>query len=376
MKKILLLVIPFFLAACSGSFIKVDVKSDADGMFMYGYTAERNFFLDKVVGDSIIFKWENALYGSFAFNSAICYDSLLFVNDLSGKIFCFNYYTGKKKGQLKYRGSILTAPVFYKYNLIFPVSEYNDMNSYIISYDVTRGYENFKIPVSGKILSQPLLVKDKIFMLTESGLALLLNTRGDIEMQVETGVFSHSNPVSDGENIYWGTDDGRIISMKIGDTEIKKSSRISNFPLNSPVLHSDNLYITDENGGAFSISKKSFDIKWALKTMHKYRAAPVLDGKYMYMFSLDGFIISVSPDSGEIVNSANLNSFFNVVPLVTANYIIAPDFWGSLKFYDKETLEVKISRKFESRMKLTPILFRNHLLIGMDSGILQAYEIK
>lgn len=375
MKKSILIITVLFFAGCSSSFIKVELKIDPEGLSMYAPGPERNLYLAKQTGDSLKFKWESELYGSLAFNSVLCYDSLVFVNDLSGKIFTFNLHTGKKKGQLKYRGSILTTPIFHKNLLIFPVSEYNDMNSYIIGYDITRGVESFKLPIEGKVISQPLLVNEKVIMITESGTVIVLSARGVIEQKHRTRIFTHSSPAAFDGKIFWGSDDGRIVSLDLKAEKVVTGEKISSFPLNSPVIYKGNIFISDEKGGIFSVETHMLKVLWSGQTGNTYRTAPVHDGKELFLFSLNGNITTMNPETGAIIHSVNVKSFFNTLPLVTQNLIYAPDFWGALHIYDKNSLTLKKSLPFETRMKLTPVLFKNHLIIGMDSGIVQAYEV-
>lgn len=375
MKKILYLLLSFTVVGCSGSYIKIDVKSDQKHIPYFSGNPGRNHFSVIVLKDTVAFSWQNEMYGSFGFNSVVGYDSIVFVNDLSGKIFAYNIYTGKRAGQIKYRGTIAVSPMIHKNYIIFAVSEYNNSGSSIYSYDFSRGSERFKYNFTGKVLAEALLIKDQYFFITENGIIHFLDQTGTLLDTEETEHYTHSIPVMNSEYIFWGTDRGTILRYDIKTKSVSGRLKLSDFPLENGVVYNGIYYLMDNQGILYAISLTDFKMLWNLRTGTKSLAAPVHDGFALWITSQDGMILKVNPDSQSIVKTLQLQGYFNTAPLVLANTLIFAAHSGKLLIIDKESLHIRQEIVFDARMKLIPVIFNGYLFVGVDSGLLQAYKV-
>ena len=119
MKKIIIILSFSLIVGCSSSYIKVPVPKSENSYDMFGKTGKREFYIAQSIGDSLIKKWEAETNGSFPNSSITVYDSLVFINDLSGRVYCIGLNTGKTLGQLKNKGAVYTSPVIDNSTLIF-----------------------------------------------------------------------------------------------------------------------------------------------------------------------------------------------------------------------------------------------------------------
>jgi hypothetical protein len=94
--KIFSVLVLLLISGCARSVIKYATKLDETPYQMYGKTPSREFYLPENISDSLVLKWESEANGSFPNSSVSIYEDLVFINDLSGRIFCFDIETGKK----------------------------------------------------------------------------------------------------------------------------------------------------------------------------------------------------------------------------------------------------------------------------------------
>ena len=93
--KILIIAVTFLIGGCTRSVIKYSAKLDEHPYQMFGKIPSREFFVPEVFSDSLSLKWENEMYGSFLNSSVSIYSDLVFINDLAGRVFCYQFDTGK-----------------------------------------------------------------------------------------------------------------------------------------------------------------------------------------------------------------------------------------------------------------------------------------
>jgi len=138
--KILLIIIPIMLFGCARSIIKYSTKLDENPYQMFGKNPSREFYVPQSISDSLILKWENDSYGSFQNSSVSVYGDLVFVNDLSGRVFCFQFDTGKEIGYVKYGGgSVFSTPILYKSYIVLLLLKKMTMSVNMFAMIIMRG---------------------------------------------------------------------------------------------------------------------------------------------------------------------------------------------------------------------------------------------
>ena len=92
--KFIMFILILLIAGCATSLIRTAAHKDEGAYTAFGKDPGRQFFINERVTDSLSLKWQNDANGSFTNSSVLVYDSLVFVNDLSGRIFCYNFADG------------------------------------------------------------------------------------------------------------------------------------------------------------------------------------------------------------------------------------------------------------------------------------------
>jgi eukaryotic-like serine/threonine-protein kinase len=364
------------ICGCSFSVINIESYLGSDPYSMFGKTTERTFYYPITISDSMKKKWHAEINGGFPNSSVSFCDKYVFVNDLSGRVYCFNIDTGEKIGKLKNKGYVYSTPVIDQ-NLLIYVCAIGDENaSYLYYYDLRKSQSIREVKITGRVLTELLKTKRGIIFTTENGIVYCYDFFGEKLWETNTGEVAYSSPAQKDSTIVFGNNKGEIISVNAVNGKLQYRVQIGGCFFGGATIKSSDVFLGDDNGNLYSINYESGKLNWSLCTGSKIRMTPVFDGSNVYVGNLHGDFFSIGKTSGKINWQNKLGSLFNITPVVTNNYIILPDQNEKLYFVDKNSGIIKKTYRFEGRMKLSPVIKNNNiLLIGYDNGVLEAYEI-
>ena len=374
--KIFSLAILLLVAGCARSGIKYAAKSDENPYRMFGKEPARVFYFPQNVSDSLVLKWQSDVYGGFTNSSVSAYDDLVFVNDLAGRIFCFNIETGKSIGYLKYSsGSVFSTPIPLRSKIIFPVALEKENLTELIIYDYNLGKELEDIELPGRVVTQMLVSDDDdVLFTTEVGIAYRFNSNGRKKWETHTRIPTRSSPVLTNDLFIFGNDKGEIIALDAATGDSVYARKIDGHFFSGLTVSENIIYAGNENGNVYALNANNGDLIWQFDTGFRIKMEAAVDEHNAYIGNLNGSFFSINKNTGELNWETKSESIFNVTPLVTSNIIILPNVLFSFLLLDKETGEIKKSIRLDGRAKLSPVIHRNTLFIGFDDGVLRAYE--
>ena len=374
-QKLILLLIPILVASCARSIIKYSTKLDDNPYQMFGKIPSREFYVQEIISDSLIMKWENDAYGSFQNSSVSIYDDLVFVNDLSGRVFCFQFDTGKEIGYVKYGGgSVLSTPIVYKNNIVFAVADEGDNVSDYVCYDYNEGKEVRKVEVLGRALTQMIADSSGVYFTTEIGSAYKFAVRGRKIWETHTRIPTRSSPALYDSLFIFGNDNGEIIGLNIESGDSVYAKKIGGSFFSGLTISEDVIYVGNNNGYLYALNYSNGEIIWQFNSKARIFMNPAIDGDNVYFGNSEGGFFSLEKNSGKLNWKVNFRGILDSTPLITQNRIILPDKLFAVHFLDKETGEIKKSVSIGGRAKLTPVIHNNTLFIGFDDGVVRAYE--
>ena len=360
---------------CARSIIKYSTKLDENPYQMFGKNPSREFYVPQSISDSLILKWENDAYGSFQNSSVSVYSDLVFVNDLSGRVFCFQFDTGKEIGYVKYGGgSVFSTPILYKNNIVFAVAEEDDNISEYVCYDYNEGKEVKTEEVLGRALTQMIADTTGVYFTTEIGSAYKFTVRGRKLWETHTRIPTRSSPALNDTLIIFGNDNGEIIALNIDNGDSVYAKNIGGAFFSGLTISNDIIYVGNNNGILYALNYSDGEIIWQFDSNARILMNPAIDDKNVYFGNSEGAFFSVSRDNGELNWMINFPGLLDATPLITENRILLPDKLFAVHLIEKETGEIVKSISLEGRAKLTPVIHNNTLFIGFDDGVIRAYE--
>jgi eukaryotic-like serine/threonine-protein kinase len=374
--KILLLVVLLLISGCARSLIKYATKLDDNPYRMYGKIPSRDFYLPANISDSLVLKWESEVNGGFPNSSVSIYEDLVFINDLSGRIFCFNIESGKRIGSLKYSsGSVYSTPVPFRSKIIFPVAYEKENITELIIYDYNQGKELENIELPGRALTQMIAIDDDVLFTTEVGITFKFNSSGKKVWETHTRVPTRSSPALAGNLFIFGNDNGEIIALNSTSGDSVYVQNIGGHFFSGLTISENIIYAGNDNGFVYALDSKDGRIIWQFDTGARIKMEPSFDEQNIYIGNVNGNFYSLKKQNGNENWRTNFRGILNTTPLITGNIIILPNVLFEIHFLDKQSGNLIKSIPLDGRAKLSPVIHRNILFIGYDDGIIRAYEI-
>lgn len=376
LKKILIAIIfLLLLAGCGRSLIKVAAKLDENPYQMFGRVPEREFFVPVTVSDSLKLIWEQSANGSFPNSSVSIYDEYVFVNDLSGGVFCYRIEDGKQMGKLKYKGAVYSTPIPYKTNLIFPVALEKENFTELIFYDYTNGKEIKVVEeIPGRVLTEVIAVGDEIIFNTEVGAVYKFTSQGKKLWEKHTLTSTRCTPVYKDSLFIFGNDEGEIIALNYNSGDTVYVSEIGGQFYSGITISGSIMYVGNENGNLYAINFSDGKVIWQFNSGARILMNPAVDDENVIFGNLGGTLFSLNKKDGTLNWQQQFRGVLNATPLLTNNIIVLPDVFLAFHLIDKSTGEVLKTFPLDGRGKLSPVFYRGLLFIGFDNGILRAYE--
>ncbi len=374
--KIILILGFILLSGCTASRIQFDVKHDKNPYTMYGEVPSRNFYFPVEFSDSLIKKWEADINGNFPNSSVSIYSNLVFVNDLSGRVYCFNIDNGKDVGHLKLGSGVFTTPIINNFIVIAVSAERKDNESTLQYYDYKLGKLLKKSTVPGRVITELIKVNDGIIFTTDHGTVYKYNFNAFQDWKCETKKITHSSPASKYNLIVFGNDDGEITAVDAEKGKLKYRVKVGKPFFSSPTIIDKTIFIGNDNGNLYCLDLNTGKIIWSFQTGGRIIMTPAYDGKNIIIGNLKGELYSINIKSHQLNWKTNYDGAFNTTPLVSENLILQPGLDKNLLFVNKANGEIVKTMAFDGRVKLTPVYYKNTLFIGYDNGILEAYEFQ
>lgn len=362
------------IQSCAPSSIYLDVKKVSSSNSMFGKSETRNFYLPVSIGDSLKLKWEAEINGSFPNSSITTYENYIFINDLSGRIYCFDFETGKMSGLLRNSGAVYTTPVINEGVVIF-ASAHNDENiSDLYYYDFREGKLLYEKEVPGRIMTEIIKVQNGIIFNTENGKVFKYDFNGAKEWEYDTGSMIHSSPALGNNIIVFGNDNGEIIGINSKSGSLKYREKIGESFFSGAAVDDDIVYIGNNNGSLYVLNLSTGKIIWEYDTKWRIVMVPAFNDTDLFVGNLKGEFFSVKRKTGELNWKTETGGVLNATPLVTQNIIVLPDLNKSFHLIDVKNGEILKTIELEGRCKLSPVIYNDVLFIGYDNGVLRAYE--
>lgn len=362
------------LSGCAPSLIKVSVRTPENVHPMFGRVPERSFYTDAVVSDSLIPIWRGEMNGGLTNTSVTISDLLLFINDLSGRIYCFNAETGKVLGQLKVKGSVYTTPILHNYLVIFISTVAQDNKSTLHYYDFSTGKIINEILIQDIVNTDMIKTEDGIIFITESGTVYKYNLKGDEEFKIQTNVKTRSTPAVKGRTLIFGGLDGQLVAVDLTLMAVKYKKQIGSAFFSGGSFSSEMFFIGNDNGKMYAVNPGNGELLWQFDSGARITMTASQSDKNLVFGNLRGVIFSLTKSDGTLNWQNNTNGVFNSSPSIAGGRIFITDLNRKLLLIDYDTGNLIKEIPLDGRGKLTPVIFNNKLYTGFDDGQIQAYE--
>lgn len=341
---------------------------------MFGRIPERDFYMPVSISDSLALRWESSANGSFPASSVSIYDQFVFVNDLSGRIHCFNIEDGKQVGVLKFKGAVYSTPIPFQRIVVFPVALVKENLTELVFYNFEDGKEIDVIEIPGRVLTEMIALDDAIILTTEMGAVIKYSSRGKKLWETQTLVTTRSSPALKNDMVFFGNDDGEIIVLDAESGDSIYVAEIGGHFFSGITINEDILYAGNDNGNLYALDISDGSIIWEYDSGARILMTPAVDEENVIFGNLEGKFFSLNKIDGTANWITQFGGVLNSTPLLTDNLIVLPDVFLSFHLVNKSDGRTVKSFVLDGRAKHSPVYFKDVLFIGYDNGNLRAYD--
>ena len=155
------------------------------------------------------------------------------------------------------------------------------------------------IDTPGTVLGTPAVVGDRLFVATDGGAVVSLNTEnGEVVWSRDIGSPSDSAPAVAGDLVYMGTRDHRVIALDRSTGDLRWEHNLGNIVLGSSIVADGTLYIGSSNGRLEALDAANGTPRWSADANGWVVAHPATDGSVVAATSLGERFITVDPETG------------------------------------------------------------------------------
>lgn len=368
------LIISAIISACTQPIVFRNMSANLPGYYMFGKEPAREFYVKENLGDTLKLKWNAETSGSQYSTSVTIYNDIVFVTDLSGKLFAFNRENGKQFGYEKFSGAIPSAPVVSSLRLFFMVNNKEETYSTLTCFDFLSGKIMSESEIPGNVNNEIVKVNDAVIILSDDGIVYKYNLSGFRVWEKNTGSIARTIPACSSDNIYLVNQNGEFISLDLENGNENFRVKISGGFESGITVDGTSAYAGDNAGIIYCMNTKNGSVRWKYDTGSKIKSIPVYNEEYIYAGNLSGRVICLDKFSGKEIWKLETGGIINTTPLLLEDYLLQPNVNKHLDFIDAKSGRLAKRMGFDTRVKMSPVYYDGILYLGTDRGNISAYS--
>ncbi len=291
----------------------------SEGVIYVGDAENKFYAIDLKTGKKI---WSREVELGFL-GSAAVREGRVVVGDSDGVIHCMDAKTGDLLWKQKTEAEINSSPNFFKQSVLV-----GSQNGTLYRLDLRDGkiIWEYTIEASGGIQCAPTLEGKYTFVCGCDGKLHVIDVEnGSPRETIEIGDPTLSTPAVYGEDVYFGTEGAKLLSInwrqkKIDWTYQNPRRKISY--RSSPAVNSSAVVIGGRNQLVEKINRNTGESEWSFRTKGRVDCSPVIAGKRVYVGSSDGRLYGLDMESGDLVWSFDSGAGFTASPAVADGRLV------------------------------------------------------
>lgn len=185
-----------------------------------------------------------------------------------------------------------------------------------------------------------------------------------------------ASPSLGGNGLYFGTEDGQIVSLS-EDGKLNWKIKSGASFLNRGTVYGNRYYIVDSKGFLYAVNTLRPEIEWKIHTGKGMYSAPLIKYGKLFVATTSGKIIMLHPETGKTEWQIKIKSGIFSEPVVENGKIYCGSMDGTVTCIDyrRSAIEWEISTKARIAVS-SPVIHGNILFIANNRGTLYAIDKK
>ena len=143
----------------------------------------------------------------------------------------------------------------------------------------------------------------------------------------------------------------------------------------SPVPNGDDVYFGSDDGRLYKVDLHSGMLLWEFVTGDRIRSSPALVGNKVYVASYDGFLYAVDTESGQLAWKSPIGKFTRCSPAVANGKVYIGDEAGQMYCFDAATGAQAWKVALGGYISTCPLVTPEGIVFGSDQGNLALLDL-
>jgi len=162
---------------------------------------------------------------------------------------------------------------------------------------------------------------DFVYFASVLGIQAYSRVDGQEQLKYKAGSAPSSPVASDGQDLFFGTSEGRVVSVHLRDMQVNWQFATDGLVTAKPLLLGPNIYVVSAAGRVYAATKKNKAEVWTAGTTGPVRTAPAVYGSRLYVASLDQSVWCFDLVAGKTVWRTRLSTPLFGEPKATAGHV-------------------------------------------------------
>jgi outer membrane protein assembly factor BamB len=165
---------------------------------------------------------------------------------------------------------------------------------------------------------------DLVYFASVLSIQGLDRVNGDQRLDWRSPIAPSSPITSDGRELYFGTIDGRVVSVRQRDVLSSWQFGTDGLVTAEPVLQGPNLYVVSQMGQVLAAVQRNKTRIWQTKTSGPVQGAPAVGGGHLYVASMDQSLWCFDLETGRTIWRTRMSYPLPNGPHATAKHLYLP----------------------------------------------------
>lgn len=200
----------------------------------------------------------------------------------------------------------------------------------------------------------------------------------------------HSSPITDTNNVYFGTNDSIFYALDKSNGNLKWKFKTGGEIKSQAVLFNETIIINSTDGYIYSFDKTDGKVVWAFKTNGEksydlwdyYLSSPKIDQANVYLGSGDGHVYAINAETGKLIWKFKTGGIVHATPVVKDQKVFVGSYDGY--FYALDAKSGKLIWKFQTvgqryfpkgEIQRGAVIYKNSLIFGSRDFNIYALDI-
>lgn len=300
-------------------------------------------------------------------------DSFVFVASRDRRLICYHRDTGRQVFLRTFKGAVSGAVSIRDLKLYFQT----DLpDGYLYVTDINTKHKHQR-RAAGPADIAPILEKDQIFLFVQTGKAACYNPETGVrEWQTQLkGLFEYA-PVFQEPYIYVASVQGIVYKIEVEYGRETARLDLAHTLLGDLASDGQNLYLGLSDGRIVCVGMDDLQVIWEVKTgEHLFCGPSFQDGK-LYLASRDGNLLRLDSSDGKQEWKARLHGVSVCTPALAGNYVFTATKSGEMAAFDKNSGERLWQNLIKEGFSASPLVYGQHVFYCSDRGTVYALRHK